>query len=682
MLDTTACTALTNNRDCVLRDSVCTDTADKLYFGFRFSRPCWSTTQTYTCPTAATSTCQPLVDAGCSVIPTQTQCTSYLPSGACDVTTYYYECGSPITVTEVTQTCDGVPYCINGVCYDRSRPSDPDFGRSVAMMEAAREGGNYIDAATFTIFKGEADFCTRRLLVNCCKGNGGPGVNLTNQSIYTAFDFGRTFAGSMYTYDALFASSAPDFLVSGLESLGATSAVGANTFSAYGVTLGWGPSGFQIVAFDPATFAAMVVVQIVITELMSCEDADKQTAVKKDQGICQHMGSWCSSKVLGSCMEHREGYCCFNSKLAKAVSMQGKRQLGITWGSPQQPNCTGLTIDQINSLDFSQIDLSEFIASISANAIGDADAVGRAITRLTNPNVPPGAPPIPTGGPVPGAPPPPPPPEFPPTPPDASVTASFAPATVSYGNNFTLTTDTVGANTLTYTCAGAFSASGALGTGLTNTIWLAQQAHLGVTKCTFQASGPYTTYSTEATLTVIPPVPTVAASFAPEVVSGGKPFSMTTTTANAVSLDYSCTGSMPMSGSIATGSAVTPLVASVTNMGLTNCVFTARDAIGGMTISNASFTVAPVTPMLTATFVAPTINVGQTTTLTTNATDAISLDYVCTGAMAGAGSRPIGTSSTAILGTNSNIGLTTCTFTARSATNTPAQVVVQVQVNP
>ncbi|MBK6616707.1 conjugal transfer protein TraN [Ottowia sp.] len=682
MEDSTACVPLANNVNCAKRSSVCTDTADRNFFGFVFSRPCWSTTDTYTCPAAATSTCQPLVDAGCSVIPAQTQCTSYLPSGVCDVTTYYYECGSPITVTETPQTCDGVPYCINGVCYDRSRPSDPDFGRSVAMMEAAREGGNYIDKATFTIFKGEADFCTRRLLVNCCKGNGAAAPSLTNKAIYTAVDFGRTYAGSMYAYDSLFVSSAPDFLVSGLESLGVTSAVGANTFSAYGVTIGWGPSGFQIVAFDPWTFVAMIVIQIVIAELMSCDDTDKQTAVKKDQGICQHMGSWCSSKFLGSCMEHREGYCCFNTKLAKAVSMQGKTQLGITWGSPQQPNCTGLTIDQINSLDFSRIDLSEFIASISANAIGDADAVGRAITRLTNPNVPPGPPPVPIGS-VAGPAPPPPPPPFPPTPPDASMTAVFVPSTVSYGSNLTLTTNTIGATVLSYTCAGPMASAGALPIGLTNTVWVPAPANMGVTTCTFQATGPYTTYSTEAQFTVIPPVPTIVASFAPAVVKGGQPISVTTTTTNAVSLDYSCTGSMPMSGALPLGAnMVTPFVAGVVNMGVTNCVFTAKDAIGGMTIANASFTVVPVVPTVTASFAPPVVTVGQTTTVTSDTTDAVSLDYVCTGAMASSGARPVALTSTPIVTTNPNIGLTTCTLTAKSVTNTPAQVVIQVQVNP
>lgn len=680
MLDTSQCTSLQNNTNCHLQSSVCTDTADKTFFGFTFSRPCWSTTDTYTCPGGATSTCGDYVNQGCSVIPSRTTCINTLPDGTCGTTQYYYECGTPTTTTTTPTTCDAAPYCINGVCYDTSRPSDPDFFKAVAMTEAAREGGNYIDPATFLLFKGEADYCTRRALVNCCKGNGGSAPNLTNKALYTAVDFGRTYAGSMYMYDTLFASSAPDFLVNGLESLGVTSAVGANTFSAYGVTIGWGSEGFTIVAFDPWSFVIAIVIQIVIAELMSCDDSDKQTAIKKDQGLCYNVGSWCSSKFLGMCMEHREGYCCFNSKLAKAINIQGKQQLGISLGSPQQPFCAGLTIAQVQSLDFSTIDLSEFIASVTANAVGQADAVSNAITRLTNPNVPPGPPPTPSGGPIGGADPlPAPVPPPPPTP--VSVTATFSsPAIV--GSPMTLHTITTGANSLGYVCTGPMAGSGAIAVGDTNTVWTPVAANIGATSCTFTATGPYANDQTTASFTVTPPVPTINASFSPASVGGGSPFNMLTNTTNAASVDYSCTGANPTSGALAVGNVSTPLVASTTNMGVTNCTFNARDGSGGITSTTASYTVVPVTPTLTATVTPGTLNVGQTYTIATTTTNAVSLSYVCTGAMASSGAAPITPTSTPTVAAVPNIGLTTCTYTATSVTGNTAQRVFQVTINP
>lgn len=680
MLDTSQCTALKNNVNCHLRSSVCTDTADKTFFGFTFSRPCWSTTDTYTCPGGATSTCRDLIANGCSIIPARTTCINYLPDGTCDTTQYYYECGSPKTTTTTPTTCDATPYCINGVCYDTSRPSDPDFFKAVAITEAARQGGNYIDPATFLLFKGEADYCTRRALVNCCKGNGSSAPSLTNKALYTAVDFGRTYAGSMYMYDTLFASSAPDFLINGLESLGVTSAVGANTFSAYGVTLGWGPSGFQIVAFDPWSFVIAIVIQIVIAELMSCEDTDKQTAIKKDQGLCHNVGSWCSSKFLGMCLEHREGYCCFNSKLAKAINIQGKQQLGIPLGSPQQPYCAGLTIAQVQSLDFNLIDLSEFIASVTANAIGQVDAVASAITRLTNPNTPPGPPPTPSGGPIGGADPlPPPPPPPPPT--DVTVTVSFSsPAIV--GSPFTLHTVTTGANTLGYVCTGAMTVSGAIAVGDTNTVWNALPANIGTTSCTFQATGPYATDSTTASFTITPPVPTISAAFVPASVPGGSPFSMNTNSTNAASVDYSCTGANPASGALAVGNVSTPLVASTTNMGVTNCTFNARDGAGAIISTTASYTVVPVVPTITATVSPGTLNVGQVFTTNTSTTNAVSASYVCTGAIAGSGAWPVGVNASPKTAVVSDIGLTTCTYTATSVTGGTAQRVVQVTINP
>ena len=45
----------------------------------------------------------------------------------------------------------------------------------------------------------------------------------------------------------------------------------------------------------------------------------------------------------------------FGSKLGRILQQQGRSQLGIGWGS-----CRGLTVAEVESIDFERLDLSEF----------------------------------------------------------------------------------------------------------------------------------------------------------------------------------------------------------------------------------------------------------------------------------------------------------------------------------
>ena len=52
-------------------------------------------------------------------------------------------------------------------------------------------------------------------------------------------------------------------------------------------------------------------------------------------------------------------HCCFNSKLAKIINRQGRIQIGLPIDS-----CSGFNQEQLQAIDFAQIDLSEFIADV------------------------------------------------------------------------------------------------------------------------------------------------------------------------------------------------------------------------------------------------------------------------------------------------------------------------------
>lgn len=96
--------------------------------------------------------------------------------------------------------------------------------------------------------------------------------------------------------------------------------------------------------------------------LDQCSSDEQRLALSRKGNLCHYVGSYCSNKNLFGCTSRKETHCCFKSKLARIIHEQGRVQLGIGWGSAQSPNCDGITLEQLQSLDFSQIDFSEFYA--------------------------------------------------------------------------------------------------------------------------------------------------------------------------------------------------------------------------------------------------------------------------------------------------------------------------------
>jgi conjugal transfer mating pair stabilization protein TraN len=90
-----------------------------------------------------------------------------------------------------------------------------------------------------------------------------------------------------------------------------------------------------------------------------CQSEEIATAQKNKAGLCHELGTYCAEKLLGACTRKKRSFCCFTSKLLKAVHEQGRSQLDIGWGSPKSPNCQGFTPEQLSEIDFSKLDLSE-----------------------------------------------------------------------------------------------------------------------------------------------------------------------------------------------------------------------------------------------------------------------------------------------------------------------------------
>jgi conjugal transfer mating pair stabilization protein TraN len=117
--------------------------------------------------------------------------------------------------------------------------------------------------------------------------------------------------------------------------------------------------------------ASMIIMQILYG--VGCDIDDVQTAEQIASHECHYVGEYCEFDVpLLGCFQKSKTYCCFNSMMARIIQEQGRPQLTTygptgSWGTPEIPNCKGFTPDEFESLDFSKIDFSEYIAQIQLN---------------------------------------------------------------------------------------------------------------------------------------------------------------------------------------------------------------------------------------------------------------------------------------------------------------------------
>lgn len=113
-------------------------------------------------------------------------------------------------------------------------------------------------------------------------------------------------------------------------------------------------------------------------KLASCKSEEQSLAKHRQQGKCHFIGS--HKTKIGTVTEHV--YCCFPSKIARVIHEQGRKQLKIKWGKADSPKCQGLTLEQLQKIDFSKIDLSEVIDDVKVDKQAYANKLKNSIEPL------------------------------------------------------------------------------------------------------------------------------------------------------------------------------------------------------------------------------------------------------------------------------------------------------------
>ncbi|WP_453941950.1 conjugal transfer protein TraN, partial [Acinetobacter baumannii] len=273
------------------------------------------------------SDCQNLIDAGCSQI--KSVCSSKDSAGNCLTYSQTYQCKTSEARKENRRVCVEAK-CTDGKCYQESSEPDKDFGQAIAMMEATREAGVYGEkdsTGSLRVFNGEGGTCTVKLLaghniMSCCKeikvdvskaSNNATGSKQTQAMGNNPEQAAQQTEGSTYQYDDLYND---DSMMKNLQG---------------DLTGGW----------------------------LQCNEEERDLAVKRGGSLCTHARTWCSSKTIFGCTEESRSYCCFKSILAKIINREGRKQLGLSLET-----CEGITVEQLQKLDFSKIDMTEFQNSV------------------------------------------------------------------------------------------------------------------------------------------------------------------------------------------------------------------------------------------------------------------------------------------------------------------------------
>ncbi|MBA4092419.1 MAG: conjugal transfer protein TraN [Sphingobium sp.] len=184
---------------------------------------------------------------------------------------------------------------------------------------------------------------------NCCKDKGKivkDGMGSSISSIGTKIAVAKgVFTGMKAAYLAFKAGA----------TAGQAASAGANAL---------------IVGIDPTSIAISLAINFMMEVLLQgCDQQDMEAGMLRGSGMCHEVGTYCSSKILGICVQKAKSQCCFNSKLGRILQEQGRPQLKAFaggWGEVKSPNCRGFTPQEFQALDFSRMDLSEYYSEIEA----------------------------------------------------------------------------------------------------------------------------------------------------------------------------------------------------------------------------------------------------------------------------------------------------------------------------
>jgi conjugal transfer mating pair stabilization protein TraN len=356
--------------------------------------------------------------------PSTGQCTGWVVTYDCG-TDQQVIGGSSATSSTI---CGGQLRCMGTECIQHAMESNPDFGRAAgamsvvngAQMDNSCSSG---DTSGCKIFTGKNLTCKTALggYVDCCSQ---PGIGITvsdyvelsyatwnladktglinsltqGQGVWAVIqnagvDAYNSAMGSFTSgYEAVANASGEPFSVAGtllasdigqsvsiavtqwaVDTFGQAAVSSLVSFTADSAGTVTAVEGLSELAGDIATgigivMAIYTIANLIIQIVYACTQDELTLGIDRQLKECHYVGAYCAQKILGICLEERDSYCCFQSPLGRIIQEQARLQgiLGRPWGEPEHPDCGGLAVSDMQKLDWSKMDLSEWVAILTA----------------------------------------------------------------------------------------------------------------------------------------------------------------------------------------------------------------------------------------------------------------------------------------------------------------------------
>ncbi len=112
--------------------------------------------------------------------------------------------------------------------------------------------------------------------------------------------------------------------------------------------------------------------------LTECNEDEKVLGQLREAGQTHFVGTYSSGGILDK--RKYQVFCTYGSKIARILTEAGYQQLGRSFGHAKNPDCHGLTAEELQRLDFSKIDFSQVYDDIRAK-IPDQEQIKSAIDQ-------------------------------------------------------------------------------------------------------------------------------------------------------------------------------------------------------------------------------------------------------------------------------------------------------------
>jgi len=221
-----------------------------------------------------------------------------------------------------------------------------------------------IDTSGIQVFRGRAHTCKRALggLIRCCQ----PTRSDANQRYWNIF--ANINRGALAT--ELMSREGPSkgswAALAGGGSLSALSQAltsGRENVTGGGTGGATGERGTMVEIHDRFMAEARTQIRPNLSPSWACSQEEFDLAVQREIGSCSFAGTFCRRRVFGVCLETRESYCCYSSPMSKMLRAHADGGT-IRHGNPRHPNCSGLTLDQMASVDWDSLDFTPLISNM------------------------------------------------------------------------------------------------------------------------------------------------------------------------------------------------------------------------------------------------------------------------------------------------------------------------------